>query len=65
MCVHFDTNNNIWGRAKNPYDHLRTTGGSSGGSAGCVSTKCAPISIGSDIAGSIRYPAGWCGVYGF
>jgi Asp-tRNA(Asn)/Glu-tRNA(Gln) amidotransferase A subunit family amidase len=65
MCLHIITDNNIWGLAKNPYDHRRTTGGSSGGSGGMVSTRCAPISLTSDLAGSIRFPAAWCGVYSF
>ena len=65
MCVHIITDNNIWGRAINPYDIKRTTGGSSGGSAGVVSTKCAPLALATDLAGSIRMPAAWCGVYSF
>jgi len=54
--------NRIWGQAKNPYDHLRTTGGSSGGDAGLVSAKCVFFSIGSDIGGSLRYPAAFNGL---
>ena len=60
-----ETANHIWGRAQNPWDQDRSTGGSSGGDAGLVAAKCAPIGYGSDFYGSIRVPSGSCGVYGF
>ena len=56
--------NFIWGRAKNPWDKNRTVGGSSGGEGGLIAARCSPLGIGSDIAGSIRIPALFCGVYG-
>ncbi len=46
LCLNYITESNLWGFAKNPYNHERTTGGSSGGSAGFIATKCAPISVG-------------------
>jgi len=57
--------NNIWGRAMNPWDRNRTPGGSSGGEAGLIASKCSPLGIGSDAAGSIRIPCSFCGIYGF
>jgi Asp-tRNA(Asn)/Glu-tRNA(Gln) amidotransferase A subunit family amidase len=55
----------IWGRGLNPWDITRTTGGSSGGAGAIISSKSAPLAIGSDIGGSIRYPSSYCGIYGF
>lgn len=49
---------------KNPWDEGRVPGGSSGGSAAAVSASMCIFSIGSETAGSIRGPAGWCGVTG-
>ncbi len=62
----FDWNckNQIHSECKNPYDSSRTPGGSSGGAAAALASKLTPIEIGSDIAGSIRYPAHCCGVFG-
>jgi Asp-tRNA(Asn)/Glu-tRNA(Gln) amidotransferase A subunit family amidase len=57
--------NNIWGRTLNPWDLNRTSGGSSGGDAALVAMKCVPLAIGSDVAGSIRIPATFCGIVGF
>jgi Asp-tRNA(Asn)/Glu-tRNA(Gln) amidotransferase A subunit family amidase len=42
----------------------RTPGGSSGGDAGLVAARCAPLAIGSDIGGSIRLPCTYCGLFG-
>ena len=57
--------NKIWGRAKNPYDQERSCGGSSGGDAGLVASRCVPLGIGTDIGGSIRIPAAFNGIVGF
>lgn len=54
--------NPIYGLTVNPWDRTRTPGGSSGGSAAAVAARLVPLDIGSDIAGSIRYPAHCCGV---
>ncbi|MDO9573851.1 MAG: amidase, partial [Candidatus Contubernalis sp.] len=58
------TDNLIFGSTQNPWDHNKTSGGSSGGSAAAVSAGLCPISIGNDTGGSIRIPASLCGVYG-
>lgn len=65
LALSLHTNNLIWGEAKNPYDNERSCGGSSGGDAGLIATRCVPLGIGTDIAGSIRLPAAFCGVCGF
>ena len=58
-----ETNNNLWGEANNPWGF--TPGGSSGGEGALVSMKGSPLGIGTDLGGSVRMPAGWCGLYGF
>ncbi len=55
--------NEIYGTTTNPWDHGRTAGGSSGGSAAALASGFGALSIGSDIAGSLRTPAHFCGVY--
>jgi amidase len=56
--------NEDFGRTDNPWDAQRTPGGSSGGSAAAVAAGLSAGDLGSDLAGSIRVPAAWCGVYG-
>jgi len=59
------TETSQYGPTKNPHDLDRLPGGSSGGSAAVIAARLAPITIGSETAGSIRQPSAWCGVTGF
>jgi Asp-tRNA(Asn)/Glu-tRNA(Gln) amidotransferase A subunit family amidase len=58
------TDSPLWGTTRNPYALDRTPGGSSGGSAAAVASGCVPLAEGSDMGGSVRIPAAWCGVVG-
>ena len=58
------TTNPVFGRTNNPWNVERTPGGSSGGAAAAVAAGLTPFEVGTDLAGSIRIPAHFCGVYG-
>ncbi len=60
----WQSNNPVYGRTNNPWDLSRSPGGSSGGSAAALAAGMVPLEFGSDIGGSIRVPAAFCGVYG-
>ncbi|MFP6834802.1 MAG: amidase [Pseudomonadales bacterium] len=60
----FQSYNEIYGTTNNPYDHERIAGGSSGGSAAALAAGLTGLETGSDIGGSIRNPAHFCGVFG-
>jgi len=60
----FQSYNDIYGATNNPWDLGRSPGGSSGGCGAALATGFGPLSIGSDIGGSIRVPAHFCGVFG-
>ncbi|MFE3166954.1 amidase [Streptomyces sp. NPDC059224] len=61
LCV-FGTTDGIHGISRNPWDTLRSAGGSSGGSAAAVAAGLAPIALGNDGMGSLRIPAANCGL---
>ncbi len=62
--MRWDTDNDLFGRTLNPWDHTRTTFGSSGGDAVAVATGMSALGLGNDFGGSIRLPAQALGVYG-
>src|SRR5258708_38310424 len=64
MCLWIETENRVYGRTSNPYDPRRTAGGSSGGEGAAVGAGGSAFGLGSDLAGSIRIPAFYCGVFG-
>ncbi|PYI24290.1 amidase [Aspergillus violaceofuscus CBS 115571] len=63
--MHLCCSNNLTGTTLNPYNLTLSPGGSSGGEGASTGFKCAPLGIGTDIGGSIRCPAAFCGSYGF
>ncbi|MFD6163479.1 amidase [Nocardia sp. NPDC060256] len=63
MLQEWQSFNEIYGTTNNPWDHDRTPGGSSGGSAAALAAGFGSLSLGTDIGGSLRVPAHYCGVY--
>ena len=59
-----ETNNNVWGEARNPLHKGLSCGGSSGGEAALIACYGSPLGVGTDIGGSIRIPSGFCALYG-
>jgi amidase len=64
MAIPYDAVNPVFGRTNNPHNLQRTSGGSSGGEASAIAAKLSPVGIGSDLSGSIRVPAHFCGIAG-
>ena len=64
MAMDYTADNPVFGRTNHPYDAKLTPGGSSGGEAVAIATGMSPGGIGSDLAGSIRIPAHFCGIAG-
>ncbi|MCA9548756.1 MAG: amidase [Myxococcales bacterium] len=64
LAMDMQTTNPVFGTTVNPWDEARTPGGSSGGCATALATGMTPLSFGSDLAGSIRVPSSFVGVYG-
>jgi len=65
MLGDYQCNSPIFGRTNNPWDVTRTPGGSSGGAAAAVAAGMSTFDVGTDLAGSIRVPDHFCGVFGF
>ncbi|GGP13924.1 amidase [Oceanobacillus neutriphilus] len=65
LCFCQETDNKLYGRTNNPWDVTKTAGGSSGGEGALLAAGGAAAGIGSDIGGSIRFPAHFNGVIGF
>lgn len=60
----FETSNAIYGTTSNPYNNKKTAGGSTGGEGALIGASCSVFGIGSDVGGSVRIPAFFCGVFG-
>ena len=64
MAIPYECDNPLFGRTNNPFDVTKTSGGSSGGEAASISACLSPAGLGSDLSGSIRVPAHFCGIVG-
>lgn len=64
MAMDYNADNLVFGRTNHPLDPNLTPGGSSGGEAVAIATHMSPGGIGSDLAGSVRIPAHFCGISG-
>jgi Asp-tRNA(Asn)/Glu-tRNA(Gln) amidotransferase A subunit family amidase len=62
--LYVESDNPLYGRTNNPWDLARTPGGSSGGEAALVAAGASPLGLGTDIGGSVRVPAHFCGLCG-
>ena len=60
----WETSNRVFGRTENPWKQGRAAGGSSGGEAAAIAAGLSPLGVGSDVGGSIRQPAHYCGIVG-
>jgi fatty acid amide hydrolase len=64
LLVYYESDNPCYGRTNNPWSLDRSPGGSSGGEGAIVAAGASPLGLGSDIGGSVRVPAHFCGVHG-
>ena len=60
--MYFESDNPIYGRTNNPWNLDRTAGGSSGGEAALIAADSVPLGLGTDLGGSVRVPAAFCGI---
>jgi fatty acid amide hydrolase len=65
MVIYNEADNPVYGRTNNPWNMERAPGGSSGGCAAIIAANGSPLSLGSDIGGSVRLPANACGIHSF
>ncbi|HEX8491848.1 MAG TPA: amidase [Pyrinomonadaceae bacterium] len=65
MVLYNEADNPVYGRTVNPWNKERAPGGSSGGCAAIIAAHGSPLSLGSDIGGSVRLPANACGIHSF
>lgn len=63
LLADYQTNNDLFGCTNNPWSPERTPGGSSGGAAAAVAAGMSPFELGTDLSGSVRIPAHFCGVF--
>jgi Asp-tRNA(Asn)/Glu-tRNA(Gln) amidotransferase A subunit family amidase len=59
----FESSSDVWGRTTNPYSSKHSPGGSTGGEAALLAFGGSRLGIGTDVAGSVRIPAHYCGIY--
>jgi fatty acid amide hydrolase len=64
FLLYIESDNPVYGRTNNPWNVERTSGGSSGGQAAIIAAGGSPLGLASDIGGSIRVPATFCGIAG-
>jgi Asp-tRNA(Asn)/Glu-tRNA(Gln) amidotransferase A subunit family amidase len=64
LAMAYSADNPVFGTTNNPYDILRTSGGSSGGEGAAIAACLSPAGLGTDVAGSIRIPSHFCGITG-
>jgi fatty acid amide hydrolase len=62
LLFHTECENPLYGRTNNPWNLERTSGGSSGGEGAIIAAGGSPLGLGTDIGGSLRYPAAYCGI---
>ena len=65
LLLYFESDNPVYGRTNNPWDVGRTPGGSSGGEAAIIAAGGSPLGLGTDLGGSVRVPATFCGIASF
>lgn len=63
LCLWSETDNHIYGRTNNPYNPEHIAGGSSGGEGAIIGAGASPLGLGSDISGSLRFPAFFNGIF--
>ncbi|KAH9382072.1 hypothetical protein HPB48_022569 [Haemaphysalis longicornis] len=64
LCMWGDAQNMLYGTTRNPHDTRRSPGGSSGGEGSLIAAAGSLMGLGTDIAGSVRIPAAYCGIFG-